>query len=221
MAQTGAEAIALAHHRDDQAEAFLLHLLRGAGTAGLSGMAEDSVVEGVRVLRPLLHSTRASLRSWLTQIGQPWREDSSNLDTGYLRNAIRLEVLPLLERLSPGAAEHISDAAELVRADAEMISAEAEKFLAAHAGTDWIRLDPLRQLPEPMQRAVLRRWWGRCARGDEHGLSRPQTERLLSLLRENGERAVSLPERRTARRGRSFLYLEPGLQAQDMEALPA
>ena len=69
MARTGAQALALAHHRDDQAETLLLHLMRGAGLTGLTGMAAEMDLDGMRVLRPLLGFTRQELRDALTEAG--------------------------------------------------------------------------------------------------------------------------------------------------------
>ena len=93
----GCAWIALAHQRDDQAETFLLRLLRGAGTTGLAGMRplEPPFV------RPLLPFARTELVDWLTGEGIAWREDPSNLDPAYARNRVRHELLPLLESYNP------------------------------------------------------------------------------------------------------------------------
>ncbi|HEX6464160.1 MAG TPA: tRNA lysidine(34) synthetase TilS, partial [Vicinamibacterales bacterium] len=80
----GADAIAVAHTRDDQAETFLLRLLRGAGTRGLAAIHPRAG----RVIRPLLDVERAALRSYLADIGQPFREDASNADVSIPRNRV-------------------------------------------------------------------------------------------------------------------------------------
>ena len=67
MEECAADALVLAHHQDDQAETVLLHLLRGAGMAGLTGMAPESAVDGMRILRPLLKYSRADLRAYLQE----------------------------------------------------------------------------------------------------------------------------------------------------------
>ena len=93
----GCTWIALAHQRDDQAETFLLRLLRGAGTTGLAGMRplEPPFV------RPLLPFARTELVNWLAGEGIAWREDPSNLDPAFARNRVRHELLPLLESYNP------------------------------------------------------------------------------------------------------------------------
>jgi tRNA(Ile)-lysidine synthetase-like protein len=88
--------VILGHHADDQAETILLRLLRGSGPAGLAGMKTNAKVGGLTILRPLLGVRRAALREFLTQRGQPWREDASNQSDRYARNRLRrfLEVRP-------------------------------------------------------------------------------------------------------------------------------
>ncbi|PJB29674.1 tRNA lysidine(34) synthetase TilS, partial [Candidatus Desantisbacteria bacterium CG_4_9_14_3_um_filter_40_11] len=78
-----ASRIALGHHADDQAETLLMRLLRGAGTKGLSGMP---IRREPGIIRPLLHTTREQILSYLTEMEIPYREDSSNQKGIYLRN---------------------------------------------------------------------------------------------------------------------------------------
>jgi len=81
--------VLLAHHADDQAETIMLRLLRGSGPMGLGGMRAVSSVSGVCIRRPLLRVDRASLRAYLSEIGQDWREDASNQSPAYARNRVR------------------------------------------------------------------------------------------------------------------------------------
>lgn len=180
----GADVVALAHHQDDQAETLLLHLLRGAGLKGLSGMAERGEVLGVPVVRPLLSCPRRELQAMLERAGIPWREDSSNQDNRYLRNALRHQLLPMLEQLAPGAGARIAAASDLLREDDAALEQAAEAFLQANGGEDYLPKAALKQLPTGLVRRVLRLWWQRYAGSgmQEHALSRQQTEALLTLL---------------------------------------
>ena len=94
--------IVLAHTADDQAETVLLRLLRGTGLLGLSAMPYQRTVEegreDLRIVRPLLDVWRQDLRAYLRHEGLRHREDPSNQDRRFLRNRIRHELLPLLER---------------------------------------------------------------------------------------------------------------------------
>lgn len=108
--ELGAEDIAVAHHRDDQVETVLLNLIRGTGLRGLAGMHERSG----HIVRPLLHMSRQDILDYLSQIGQEYITDSTNLERDALRNRIRLDVIPLLQEINPQATSHIAEAAQHV-----------------------------------------------------------------------------------------------------------
>lgn len=109
-----ASRVAVAHTADDQAETVLAHLLRGTGPAGLAAIHP---VAGPAI-RPLLDVRRAELRAYLEELQQPWREDSTNRDPARLRNRIRLQLLPQLEReFQPAVVTHLNQLAALARED--------------------------------------------------------------------------------------------------------
>lgn len=107
----GYDSIALAHHRQDQAETLLFHLIRGAGLTGLTGMAPRNGL----LVRPLLSHGKEELLAYLSEAGQAYRTDSTNACEDADRNRIRLTVLPALEKLNPRASEHIAEAADKLR----------------------------------------------------------------------------------------------------------
>lgn len=96
--------VALAHHRQDNMETFLLNWTKGTGPKGLLGIPERSEW----LLRPLLHADPKDIISYMQEKNLPWREDASNLDTHYQRNRIRHKVLPALKEINPGL-EHTFD----------------------------------------------------------------------------------------------------------------
>ena len=107
------DAVATGHTLDDQAETVLAKFLRGAWTEGLGGIAPKlEFPEGV-VIRPLLHTRRAEIEAWLNELGQSWREDSSNRQLTFTRNRIRHELLPLLAEWNPRLREHLAQMAVL------------------------------------------------------------------------------------------------------------
>jgi tRNA(Ile)-lysidine synthase len=111
----GADWTVTGHQRDDLEEDVLLRLLRGAGWPGLGGMpAADSAR---RLLRPLLLTPARELRAFLQRNGLPWLEDESNADPRFLRNRIRLEILPLLTAESPRLGDHIAHLWRMARLD--------------------------------------------------------------------------------------------------------
>ena len=106
-----ADCIAVAHHRDDQAETLLLNILRGTGLRGLAGMHPCNN----DIIRPLLCLSRNEILSYLKECNQDYVTDSTNLMSIAQRNHIRLNIIPLLQSLNPAAVEHLCTAAENVR----------------------------------------------------------------------------------------------------------
>ncbi len=126
LATLRATRVAVAHTCDDQAETVLLRLVRGSGATGLSGIAPRRN----HLVRPLLDVTRAELRSFLTETGQPWREDATNADCAIPRNRIRHQVLPRLRELNAQADAAIARAADILRADATFLDELANEVAA-------------------------------------------------------------------------------------------
>ena len=105
--QIGASVIAVAHHRDDSVETFLLNLVRGTGINGLKGIA---AVNG-KVVRPLLDVSRDDILAFLADLKQDYVTDSTNLEDEYLRNKLRLNIIPLLKEINPSVCESITETA--------------------------------------------------------------------------------------------------------------
>ena len=105
--------IATAHTLSDQAETVLFRLTRGAGLHGLCGIPP---MRGA-IIRPLLEVTRAEVESYLSGIGLEYRIDSSNRETVYARNRIRLKVVPELEKINPSFSETLCGTVESLRED--------------------------------------------------------------------------------------------------------
>lgn len=121
FARQNTDCMALAHHLDDQAETFFMRLLRGAGARGLGAMSEDADWRGMRLIRPLLSSTRAELHAYALSNGLSHVEDESNLDLGLTRNYLRHALLPALDARFPSYREiigrdtrHLREAASLL-----------------------------------------------------------------------------------------------------------
>jgi tRNA(Ile)-lysidine synthase len=124
----GLNRVAVAHTANDQAETVLSHLLRGTGLTGLAGIYP---VAGL-IIRPLLELGREELRAFLSDVGQPWREDATNQDTSRRRARIRHQLIPLLLRdFDPAAVTRLSRLARHAREDETFWrSLEEERFHA-------------------------------------------------------------------------------------------
>ena len=102
-----ANSIAVAHHRDDSIETLLMNLMRGTGIRGLTGIKPKNGY----VIRPLLSVERVEIEEYLNSIGQDYVTDSTNLETDYTRNKIRLNLLPLMRAINPNADRSIENTA--------------------------------------------------------------------------------------------------------------
>lgn len=127
-----AEAICVAHHKDDQAETLLLNLIRGTGMRGLAAMHPDRTINGLRILRPLLDITKQEILDYLASKHQEYVTDSTNLERDALRNRIRLDVMPMLRELNPNITDCLARTAYNVRMELDADSDEASyhKWLA-------------------------------------------------------------------------------------------
>lgn len=134
----GAPAIVVAHTRDDQAETVLLHMIRGSGLDGLSGMPPvRDLGDGVRLGRPLLDVTRAETVAVCEAYGVTPAEDPSNDEPAYTRNRVRQSLLPMLESFNPNIAERLAELAKSVGADRallELVGSQTLEQLRAASG---------------------------------------------------------------------------------------
>ena len=118
--ECGAKVVAVAHHRDDSVETFLLNLVRGTGINGLQGIRP---VNG-EVVRPLLCVSRAEILDYLSSLGQDYVTDSTNLQDEFVRNKLRLNVIPMLETINPSVSDTIVETARRL-ADVAQVYQEA------------------------------------------------------------------------------------------------
>lgn len=148
------ESLLTAHTLDDQAETVLMNLLRGSGPTGLAGIPPSSG----SVTRPMLGVTRSETRELSGLAGLPYFDDPTNLDRGFRRNAIRLEVIPALSaRFNPRLIETLARSAALIRSDDMFLQDEAASVpLLADESLVAVSLGALFAVPRPVADRVLR-----------------------------------------------------------------
>lgn len=136
----GANAIALAHHREDQAETVLHHMIRGSALRGLGGMR----YKRDHIIRPLLSCSKKMLKTYLLENSYEWVEDSSNSSLAYTRNRLRHQVLPLLRDINPKVDKLFFETSLLLQKDEEaleMLSAIWMKQYVTFYGLLGARMD--------------------------------------------------------------------------------
>lgn len=189
--------IAVAHNRNDQAETFLMRLLRGSGPSGLSAI--PPMRDGV-IIRPLIEVERSEVEAYLKAHGLSHATDSSNAHTAHLRNRVRLELIPLLIEVQPRLLERLAETATLLREEGELLDALAAEWMEREAeatpqGEITVALAPFLSLPGAMRRRVTRCIF-RTVKGDLRRIGRVHirsVEDLAKSTKANG--SLDLPDR--------------------------
>ena len=185
----GYNYIAVAHHKDDQAESILAHLIRGTGLNGLTGMAVVSYDYDVPVIRPLLDITKVELLDYLADRELTYCVDSTNDDIRYQRNRIRHRIIPELESINPNVVDAIARLGSSVSEDLVVISnltAQAfERLVIVDKGEISLSRRALRKEPLAIQRRLWQRLVG--AIDSDIMLTTAHQEQLLDIV-ESGEK---------------------------------
>ena len=205
-AQLGADRIAVGHTQDDQAETFLLKLMRGAGLTGLAGIYPRRG----RVIRPVLDVMRAELRTYLEARGERWVDDETNDDLDNPRNRVRHRVLPELDRAAGGATRaNIARAAALIREDGQWLDEVAfdwvSRVVVQTEGGVEIDSILLAEAPSPIRRRVLLQALRRAAGDREVG--QEHVEAVMAVLA-GSQGPVDVPGSRAELRGRKLVLIQ-------------
>ncbi|MDX9864992.1 MAG: tRNA lysidine(34) synthetase TilS [Anaerolineaceae bacterium] len=164
--QYGAQGVAVAHTADDQVETVLMHLVRGAGLAGLKGMTYRIVHPEwdaeIPLLRPLLGVWRSEIEAWCVKQDLRPVHDPSNADTTFFRNRLRHELIPYLGEYNPRIKEVVWRMSQSLAGDYEVLqlaSEEAWQRVCLRLGEEYVELaaDVLAAYPRGMQRSLIRR----------------------------------------------------------------
>ncbi len=189
----GAGVVAVGHTRDDQAETILHRILRGTGPRGLAGIPRRRPLDddpAIQLVRPLLDVSRASIREYLQELGQPCREDASNTDLTRTRARIRHDLLPkLAAEYNPKVVEALVRLGELAASSRRAIEADVRELSKSSIITrspDSVVLKHgyLRSLPAFLRAEVLHAVW-RSAGWPEAGMSAQRWRRLAALVKRN------------------------------------
>lgn len=158
--ERGAQRIATAHTQDDEIETVLMRLLRGDPWDALTGIPMARPLEAAQVIRPLLRAAREDVRKYLSARSVEWREDPSNRDLRFVRNWMRLRVLPELERTAPGARDLLVRMSEMMgsadRMLTDLTSEHAGKVAETHPHLVKVPLGEFRRHSPAVQRRMLK-----------------------------------------------------------------
>src|ERR1700722_17948717 len=187
-----ADFVALGHHRDDQAETVLMRLMRGSGAAGMAAMAERGPG---RLIRPMLSLSRAEIRDYLDARAIPFVEDSSNSSHDILRNRIRADLLPMLERdYAPGLGRRLVEVADEKRSLDELVPAIAGRDMdGMRGGGDPLDVSGFGAVNRAVQAVAIRLFLSERI-GSLRRISRAHVEAIRELVLEGGPSdSIDLP----------------------------
>ncbi len=218
--KTGAASVAVAHHAEDSAESILLHLIRGSGLSGLTGIrykntldlsyAEKAIGKSIKknlvLIRPLLGCTKEDILSFLEEQEMSYRTDETNYISDTARNRLRLQIIPELEKLNPAAALNIVRAGEILSEDEEFLLSGARKELENAREGEGFSAKKLASLPEPVKKRCLR--LAISEKATLVDIERTHLESLSELLDMQSGAALDLPRAR-ARLSFGKLFIEP------------
>ena len=196
---TQAHVIAVGHHQDDNIETLLLNAVRGTGIRGLCGMQPRNN----DVVRPLLCLTRQEILAHLADIQQNYVTDHTNLEDAYARNKVRLDVLPLLEHINPGAMKNLASTqenlAEVMKVYQQAMQQSLAECVEQRAnGEIYIHIAKLQSHPSPI--SILHETLSPL------GFNKAQMEDMLHTLHESGK--VFTAEGRRALVDRQHIIVE-------------
>lgn len=180
----GYDYISVAHHKDDQAESILAHIIRGSGLNGLTGMSVVQSEYAIPVVRPLLDVTKEDLLAYIGTKHISYCVDSTNEDVRYQRNRIRHRIIPELEAVNPAVVDAIVRLGSSVNEDVMVISDLTSRTFdkLVSIGDDEVRISRRALRQEPL--AIQRRLWQRLVStiDSDITLTTAHQEQLLDIV---------------------------------------
>jgi len=191
------------HTRDDHIETIVMHLLRGAGTTGLCGLQPRSALPygensgPLEIVRPLLELTRQETLDYCQLYNLAPRSDSSNLSPSFLRNRVRLELLPILRSYNPSIDKALLRLADISVDDISFIEEKASSLWKKLAGEEgdvvYLDMSQMATLPRAMQRQIFRRAVKQL-RGNLKDVEADHIEAMMDLLSKPAGKKLCLPD---------------------------
>ncbi len=196
----GATKVAVGHTLNDHTETVLMHLVRGSGTRGLTGLRPSNLWrsqgKSITVIRPLLEISREETEDYCRNCGLTPRTDTTNLSLSTLRNRLRLELLPLLRQYNPEIKEALSRTAKIASDDIALIdekTSEVASEVAQKTGDAVIlNREKLSKLPQALKRSLLR-WAIEELIGDVREIELTHIEDIMDVLRKPAGKSINLP----------------------------
>ena len=212
--KVNARAVMLGHTQDDLVETVLMHILRGSGLQGMRGILSHRLVHGAYLIRPLLGVSKKDILAYLKRNGIRYRQDPTNRHDHFLRNRIRLELLPLLEkRYNPGIRGTLANLADTAGMDYDHLEGQARKIFSRMArraaNNDTVRLNRKTFAGQP---AAVKRMLVRLAlerlQGNMNRLTLAHMREIEDALSQSAvDSLIHLPGQLRVRVGKTYLEM--------------
>ncbi|WEK54293.1 MAG: tRNA lysidine(34) synthetase TilS [Candidatus Cohnella colombiensis] len=181
----GSHTLLLGHHAGDQAETLLMRILRGTGPGGLAGIPYRRIDNNLELIRPLLRITKDELLSYCERYNIPYAIDSSNLDTHYFRNEVRLTLLPMLEAYNPQIQASLVRLADMAAVDddymGQVTSAVFQQEVTADGAGYRLSRESFSRLHVALQRRLIKLILSLCS-NSEQTLEFRMVEEIVAAL---------------------------------------
>ncbi len=211
-----AQAVITGHHADDQVETVLMHFLRGSGLDGLCGMSYRTYLQEwsqrVPLVRPLLSTWREEINAYFQNSAIIPREDQTNQDISYLRNRVRLALIPYLQQYNPQIKQRIWELSQTLTRDADMINREVQRTLSGALLTKtpefWaLSLQKVQEAPGGVQARIIREAVGNIRSGANE-LDSESIERALGMINDDTQTGqVDLAGRMNLSKDQQRIYI--------------
>lgn len=211
LKEVGGNKIALAHNKNDQAETMIMKFLRGSGLRGISGIKP---IRG-NIIRPLLICSREEIEEYCNKNSLNPVIDSTNREAIYLRNKIRLELIPYIkENINENIIDNLFKSSEILRDEDEYIEMEAIKAYESVKADEGISISKFKKLNIAIQRRIIRNMI-KDVKGDLNAIENIHVDDCLKLI-EKGEtgKRISLPKKLIAEISYDNFYIKKEKQIE-------
>src|SRR5262245_26420277 len=213
----GAKIVFTAHTLDDQAETILMRLIRGSGAEGLRGVHQIvALSDDVKLIRPMLGIKRAEVIAHCERYELVFRSDSSNFLADFMRNRVRLELLPMLETFNPRVKESLARASESLVLDEDYLRGAAAEHLAKSREESGLSVKVLQETPAAIRHRAFRLWL-RDERGDLRRINASHIAAIEKLIDGPSGRRVELPGGVVAREFNCLRFIHARAISQSLD----
>lgn len=186
------DVIATAHNLNDNAETFIFNLIRGTKLAGLCGIEPETVINGKRIVRPLLAVTREEIETYLREKNQEYRTDSTNSNVDYSRNKLRHIVFPALKEINSKTFEHIYSVTKYLTEIKELRDSIVEAVIRDNTENNKLNINIINKVEPFIKKEIIHKWLCENTHNGKN-IGEKHIEAVLELVTSSVGKSINLP----------------------------